>query len=181
MIRRLRHYWMNFGPLWAPVNASGVLAAMGFLMWSAVGSMNVLVGGLVLASVVCFVLPLAAIGVMARHAARTARVLRLVQFVIIGTVLLEWTGRLTLGWSGDVALVCVVAAFAGTVFWLFSDPRVLTERGARERLRRSLAELEQDGDDSMWDGDDDGDGSVDGGVAEGVVSVQLPGGAVRAG
>lgn len=132
MISRIQRYVDNHGPQWAVVN----LVAIGYMSWLVVRSSSKPIGLLILptAAAVLLVTYLAS-DWMARHYGLTNRVLRTVQWIVIGMLVVDWAG--VINWHGLVwlAMFPVALTFMCASFWVASHPNIYTGVGM-ERIER---------------------------------------------
>lgn len=137
MIRRSRHYIRNIGPAQAAFNT----VFLGFLVYLLVRGLLqlnnplqtalgfALLGVPILAGLLT---PAMLVGLLVKHALLTAKLIRMLQFVVFVLVAMVVLARSSLPWWSGFLILGVVSLLHGMTFWFYSDSRVQTPRASPE-------------------------------------------------
>jgi hypothetical protein len=125
-MHRFKHYTRNVGGRSTLIN----LLILGYLLYLLFGrGFDPVMLVITFVMVACALLPRLFLKTLVANPARTVRVLNIGTFVIIAVFLLNFAQV----WAPPVqialAIPPVVGLLIGANFWLFSDPRVLTNQG----------------------------------------------------
>ncbi|MEO1009310.1 MAG: hypothetical protein AAFX79_12165 [Planctomycetota bacterium] len=141
MITRFRQYVRNLGPIGAIVNS----LVLGYLVYAVVRSAldaggpfatGIILGVAGVPLLLGLLGPRLVLGFLIEHASFASKLIRGLQFAVIGFVVVLLVLRPPLPWWGFLIGLGAVSLLHGLVFWFFSDPRLLTGRGldALERM-----------------------------------------------
>lgn len=127
MQHRFKHYSRNLGTRTMVINLI-VVAYLGYVFFrNGIDLVGIVLGGSVLIGAL---LPRLFLSKMVDHPGRTVRLMRIGQIAVIGLVVVSilniWQAP-PLVW---IFSCLTLGLLLGMSFWLFSDPRILTEQGS---------------------------------------------------
>lgn len=126
MMHRFKHYTRNVGGRSTVIN----LLILGYLLYLLFGrgfdTVSLVIAGVMLA---CALIPRLFLNRLVANPARTVRVLNIGTFAVIAVFLLNFAQVWTPPVQIALAIPPLVGLLIGANFWLFSDPRVLTNQG----------------------------------------------------